>query len=149
MSTRRTVDMTTAANNGPGGAATGGQGALPVANVRDWGCELPAGANWDAAEEEGQQIDVAVDFYQAALPNPMIRRIVTLSDTTSTQLTRNPEPTGLDDLVLRGQVATPGAFTAALAGWRAAGTKAARQRALAEALLAAGVVHSSLGGSTS
>jgi len=122
---------------------TGAQGALTVPNIRDWGCEPVS--RW---EEDGSQADVAVDFYLAGLANPK-RIIVSVSNTVSSRLTRNPTPTGFDDLILKGTVATPTGFTAALNGWRGAATKNARQKGLADALIAAGIIDASLGGTTS
>lgn len=132
MSTRRTCDMT-----------AGASGVLVVPNIRDWGCE-PVGS----FDEDGGQVDVAIDFYLAALPNP-IRRVVTVTNTVSTQLSRNGAPTGLDDLILRGQVATPTGFTQAINGYRGGATKNARQKGLADALIAAGIIAANLGGTTS
>lgn len=131
MSTRKTCDMT-----------AGAQGPLPVPNVKDWGCEPAA---WD---EDGQQVNVRVDFYLAGLLKPHTI-IATVSNTTSTKLSRNPAPTGFEDLILVGSVDTPSGYTSAINGWRGGANKNARQKGLADALLAAGIVDASLGGSTS
>lgn len=137
MSTRRTCDMT-----------AGASGALVVNNIRDWGCELAAGSNWDASEENGAQIDLAIDFYHATWANP-IRKIITISNTVSSRLSRNGAPTGIDDLIVKDTISTAGLFTTAIAAWRAAANKNARQKALADALIAAGVIHANLSGTTS
>jgi len=137
MSTRpQTCDMT-----------TGPQGPLSVPNIKNWGCEAAAGSNWDQAEDEGQTIDVRVDFYLNALPNPM-SRIVTVSNTVSSKLFRNPSPTGSEDLIAKATVPTATAFTDCAAAWRAGTSKNDRQKRLANELLAAGIIDVSLGGTT-
>ncbi len=132
MSTRRTCALT--AN-------------VQIPNINGWGCEAAAGANWDAAEESGQQINIRVDFYLVGLPNP-ISRVVTVTNTVSDRLTVNGAPTGLDDLILKDTVATAAGFTNAIAGWRSGGTRQARQKGLADALIAAGIIGAGLGGVT-
>lgn len=132
MSTQKTCDMT-----------TGPQGALGVPNVKNWGCE-PVGS-WD---EDGGQVDIAVDFYLNNLTKAQ-RYIVTVTNTVSSKLFRNPAPTEFNDLVARGVVSTPTGFTTALNGYRGGVTKALRQKGLADALIALGVVDSTLSGTTS
>lgn len=132
MSTRRTTDMT-----------TGAQGALAVPNIRDWGCEPVS-----SFDEDGGQVDIAVDFYQVGLSNPK-RFIVTVTNTVSTRLSRNVAPTGFDDMVVRGTLATPTGFTSVLNGYRGGASKSLRQKGLADALIALGVIDAGLGGVTS
>lgn len=132
MSTRLTCDMT-----------TGAQGSLAVPNIKNWGCEPVASFDEDAA-----QVDIAVDFYLNGLANPH-RYVITVTNSVSSKLSRNGASTGFDDLVLRGTAATPTGFTQAINGYRSGATKQTRQKGLADALIAAGIIDSTLGGTTS
>jgi hypothetical protein len=133
MSTRRTCALTA---------------TIGVPNINGWGVEPVVGADWDKAEETGQQVDIRVDVYQVGLPIPL-SFVVTVSNTTSSRLTVNGAPTGIGDLILKDTVATPAGFTNAVAGWRSGGTRNARQKGLADALIAAGIIGAGLGGVTS
>jgi hypothetical protein len=132
MSTKRTTDMT-----------AGASGALPVPNIKDWGCEPATVFN-----EDNAQVSVKVDFYLAGLPNPYAF-VVSVANGESTKLSRNLAATGFSDLIVASTVATPTGFTDALAGWKGGNTKNQRQKGLADALLAAGIIDASLGGTTS
>lgn len=113
-------------------AHASGSGAINVPNVRGWGVEPASLRN-----EEQETWDLWVVFF-AAGDVEILRRRITITNTRSTKLSRNPAATALENLIVVTDVATPGGFTAIAAA--GGNSKAARQRNLAEALLTLGVV---------
>ncbi len=132
MSTHATCDLT----------GTGGSGALALPNIRTWGVEAV-----QAPDEDASTWALRVDFF-ASGQRLMRSAIVVVANASSTRLTRNASPTSIDDIIVSDLLITPTAFTDAMTAYRGGATKNARQKALADALIAANLMVNLTGPTT-
>lgn len=119
----------------------GGSGVINLPNIRGWYVEKAG-----PPDEDGAQVDVWIVFVTAG-SREVLRRRVTVSNGTSPVLARNLAPTSLADLITETRATTPTAFTALMQATGA--TQVARQKAIADALIAAGIIAVNLRGPTS
>ena len=117
---------------------------ITVPNVQGWGAESNSPAN-----EDSNTWQLRLTFYGIG-GRIWSSHVITVANGTSTRIFRNPSPGSYTDLILSDNLATPTAFDALMNAVRAAAnTKLARQKAMADTLLALGVVDASLTGTTS
>jgi hypothetical protein len=116
---------------------SGGSGNVTIPNIKDWGCE-PMGE----LDDDGAQVDIRVDFYSGGDVVQTFK--LTVSNTVSDRLRRNPSPTNFYDRIIKDSgaqaISTPTGYTQIAAAWRQAGSRANRMKALADALIAVGVI---------
>lgn len=116
---------------------------ITVANVQGWGAESNS-----PADEDANSWQLRLTFYGAG-GRIWSSHIITVANGTSTRIFRNPSPGSYTDLILSDSIGTPTGFDTLMNAVRsAANTKLARQRAMADTLLALGVVDASLTGTT-
>lgn len=133
MALRNVCDM--------GGA--GGSGVVNLPNIRGWTPLV------QKVDEEDARAELFIVFLTGGgTPREILRVPVVITDTSSTQLSRNASPTSLGDLVTSTPANLPGAFSAFAAAVSGA-SKAAREKAAADALISTNVIAANLRGPTS
>lgn len=127
---------------------------ITVQNITGWSV-VPAG-QWD---EDNGVVEVDITFLAQGNIAWAAHRL-TVKNGDSSKILRNASSTGFwDKLVIQqatrddagnlvSGISTPTGFDQLLAAWRAANTKNARQKALADTLLSLGVIDASLTGAT-
>lgn len=122
-----------------GGA--GGSGTINLPNVRGWGIEAISVPDEDAAV-----VDLLIVFFTPGA-RPLLRKKITIRNGACDQLSRNASPTSLDDIITVGSVTAATAYTDLRA--TSGATKALREKAMADSLIANNIIAVNLRGPTS